>query len=716
MKKISTQNKSKLALLAFLLLYNTILSAQINLPGIPVELTVQSIHMSGDGNVMFYYGKTSNEISLLYYLEKQGSEWSSAKEISLGNSFARIDGIHSNYTGDKLFIATNLSASIGGMDIFWLEHKEGRWGEVNHFPSPINSAADEGNPNLSNDESFIIFTRVDEKNKLKNAVCKKIYISYQEENGVWSEPILLPRWINNECEDAPVLAYDDKTLFFSSYRERVVGDRVQDYKELGCDIYSSKMVVKDFWSKPENILEFSTYTNDMYPSFSAKNDLVYFISGKEYKRGGAAGVYQKNYDIPLEPMVYVNGEIKELETENKLNAEISVLDPLSKKKIKQNTIITDSGKYQMLIPPGKKYLFKVNKDSFAYRFKEIDLLDINEFESRELNFDLLRNIRVYVNVYDHDLVKPLSSEIIVGDLSAETPVNGIIDTLEIGKYTLNMPIGAKYELVLNSDNYISDTLNLNFQESVKFTDFEYDIYLKPEKVDFNLVISDAILNENIDTEIEFQNAETKEEINLTDTIISDSEDTTIKRMGKGEYILKLRNNSLYDFTIKPPKGYWYGTDEREINTGNGEHTLKIELNRLDSLRVIPKHVIFEKEAAGLKKESHNVLKDIVYLLRKNPLLRFHLVERRNFIDSLDNSYRLSDKRVRSVAKFIGSYGINKDRFVLENHSSIDSTQYYEVQDSLLLQKWIEFKVLKNEIIHEELDSNKVSNTNEEEKL
>ena len=57
------------------------------------------------------------------------------------------------------------------------------------------------------------------ENKYEDVDCKKIYLSRKNDKGEWMEPEALPIPINIDCEQCPKIGLDNKTLYFSSYRE-----------------------------------------------------------------------------------------------------------------------------------------------------------------------------------------------------------------------------------------------------------------------------------------------------------------------------------------------------------------------------------------------------------------------------------------------------------------------------------------------------------------
>lgn len=100
----------------------------------------------------------------------------------------------------------------------------------------------------------------------------KIYVSYKQ-NGLWSQPVLLPFNSDSFSCGHPSISADGKQLYFASDRPNGFGEK---------DIYVSQFdEVKAVWQTPKNLgPQINTIEDDMFPYISEDNELYYSSKGK----------------------------------------------------------------------------------------------------------------------------------------------------------------------------------------------------------------------------------------------------------------------------------------------------------------------------------------------------------------------------------------------------------------------------------------------------
>lgn len=100
-------------------------------------------------------------------------------------------------------------------DIYMAPFDGTTWGEPRPLGSAVNSGAGENCPFVAPDESYLLFTRIDEATSNPD-----LFISYREPDGSWSEAQALPSPINSGVTEIyPVVSPDGRYLFFLSWRE-----------------------------------------------------------------------------------------------------------------------------------------------------------------------------------------------------------------------------------------------------------------------------------------------------------------------------------------------------------------------------------------------------------------------------------------------------------------------------------------------------------------
>lgn len=100
----------------------------------------------------------------------------------------------------------------------------------------------------------------------------KIYVSYKQ-NGLWSQPVLLPFNSDSFSCGHPSISADGKQLYFASDMPNGFGEK---------DIYVSQFdEVKAVWQTPKNLgPQINTIEDDMFPYISEDNELYYSSKGK----------------------------------------------------------------------------------------------------------------------------------------------------------------------------------------------------------------------------------------------------------------------------------------------------------------------------------------------------------------------------------------------------------------------------------------------------
>jgi len=113
------------------------------------------------------------------------------------------------------FAASERPGGKGGMDIYKSKLVDGKYSEPENLGPSINTEAEEGEPAIAADESFLIFASGGRPESPGNW---DLYISYNE-NGSWTPAKHLGPMFNTSARDySPRLTPDGKYLFFTSER------------------------------------------------------------------------------------------------------------------------------------------------------------------------------------------------------------------------------------------------------------------------------------------------------------------------------------------------------------------------------------------------------------------------------------------------------------------------------------------------------------------
>ncbi|MFN8318404.1 MAG: OmpA family protein [Saprospiraceae bacterium] len=210
-----------------------------------------------------------------------------SQDSDLGVSLEKMwsDSYYSDYSAvqyddDFLVITSDREESTGGKRYSWtgnkyadlyLVDKETR--EVKRFDSVINSESNEGTPAFTRDYQTMIFTRCVASENDKHDYCK-LWLS-RRNDGIWSDPVILPLCLPNTNYGQPCLIENDSVLIYSSSAEGGKG---------GFDLWYAEWDGIS-WSNPEPL---PTVINTAYDEFfpTSDGDTLYFSSNRDDGFGG----------------------------------------------------------------------------------------------------------------------------------------------------------------------------------------------------------------------------------------------------------------------------------------------------------------------------------------------------------------------------------------------------------------------------------------------
>lgn len=196
---------------------------------------------------------------------------------------------------------------------------------------------------------------------------RDIYVSFSENDTIWSEPLNLGTDINTAGEEStPFLASDDRTLYFSSNGYSGYG---------GSDIYMSKRLDDTWtkWSDPQNMgPDINSKTDDIFFNIPSTSDYAYF----------SRAITPENFDIyrvkmPLfknpEPIVIVKGTLVDAKTGNPLGAKIIYERLRDGKEMGVTYSDPVTGQYEIHLPGGELYGFRAEAKDHISENRNLDL-------------------------------------------------------------------------------------------------------------------------------------------------------------------------------------------------------------------------------------------------------------------------------------------------------------------------------------------------------
>jgi OmpA-OmpF porin, OOP family len=206
---------------------------------------------------------------------------------------------------------------------------------------------------------------------------KDIYVSFQQDDGTWTEPKNLGNDINTaHTEESPFLAADDETLYFSSKGYSGFG---------GADIYMSRRLDDTWqnWTEPENLGSgINSSEDDDFFNIPPSGKYAYFSKSNTELDADIVRVPLPLFFQPA-PVIAMKGRVYNSETLKPIKARISY--DLLPENTEVGYTVSDSltGDYQIVLPVGSSYKYTVSIDGFLLKEDTLNLASAKDYKEIE---------------------------------------------------------------------------------------------------------------------------------------------------------------------------------------------------------------------------------------------------------------------------------------------------------------------------------------------
>lgn len=325
--------------------------------------------LQSDGMKIIFQRKLSDQINyeLVESFRTDDNKWSEPKVIRIiagyGLDTDLIGGPSISHDGNTLYYFSAMGDN-GSSDIYFSKRKNFGWGTPQTIGMPINTKGYEAFPSLSPDEQTLYFIGANEDGprspllREQLNLCYSIYHSKRDANGNWQEPEKLPWPINQDCEKAPRILPDGKTLIFSSNRPGGKGD---------FDLYVSTINDNNEWSFPINLESINTDKSDQFVSVTSKGRMYY--QSREFNKIYSAPVVK---NIELQPTVTISGQVNDPNLNLGIESEI-LIESTYLKKASYKVSTAYDGSFSLFLPPRDSYKVTYLNENYRSISKQYDL-------------------------------------------------------------------------------------------------------------------------------------------------------------------------------------------------------------------------------------------------------------------------------------------------------------------------------------------------------
>lgn len=646
------------------------------------ETIVVETHVCLDNSAVIILTKDPSNNYRFYksaILNKNG--FSSATPIESLNQYllqgVEVKGFCLSADNSEIYFSANMSGGLGGFDIYKSKKNNNGWNKPENLGKPVNSVKDEFEPSISSDRNSLYFTRpvTEENDFTDDFACKKIYLAEKNIEGKWEKPTELTKPINLYCECRPVIAPDNKTLYFSSVRED--NDR-------GFEIMYTKIIAKNIWKTPVFIDTLSSEFNDFSLSFPiSKNFYIVNRLPVNHKKHSSQTVKKS---IPKQfqhdDVLVVKGKIKDLFSNNPLEAQIDVSHPKTKRIIAQYSSQKNSGEYYIVLPKGEAYDVSIHKKNYSYYFTHYDAQDIKKTKTIQKDFMLYKSISLFLNVFDAEDFSPLDAEIQIKS-NGNTVVKSPITKERLGRYILNLEIGKKYTIRVEAKNHLAYEIPFSLEEIVQYNNFEKDVELAPTYEDIQFDVTDMETENSIDSV----------EVILTDEETGIKTKIKTKKNKDGKYVLKLKKGKKYKVKVKAPKGYAFYNAKLDM-TKEAPKKMNVKLEPLNAkTKLTFNNIQFETNSADIDVNSFSELESLIELMKDNPNIKVEISAHTDDVGSEAYNLRLSEKRAESVVKYLVENKVNKKQLIAKGYGESKPIVPNDSDENRAKNRRVELKIL-----------------------
>jgi outer membrane protein OmpA-like peptidoglycan-associated protein len=640
---------------------------------------IQHPKISYDGTAMVFLANYSGKLQP-YISTREQEGWSEPESVFNSIVSNEFDWSHPqlNYDNRTLYIAAKSIDPGSNFDIYYSRLSGGGWS----YPVPlkiegVNTSGDEFAPAFSPTEKVLLFTRPLPEEQKADDYCQELWLCQQSETGVWSKPELLGPEYNTGCVQSPYFSIDDKTFYFSAYKD-VVDESGKRISKKNFNVYWAK--IDGLWRFNPKYIPSILDDEDIISVSVDREGTVYYGVGdifksnekKRYSRLKSTTTMDKSF--APEPVVRATGTIADI-SGDPLESMVSVINPFTS-KILQTVNSSKDGSYQVFIPASGQFSILARKEGYSVQSKLTKTAGVEEVD---VNFGLFPEVSMSFNIFDEEFYFPVGADVRVMDAEFEQIKDFRVEAREENKEVL--PLGKQLYVVFEEDNYEDDTLSLPFDQEVIFNDFQFDIELVRKLRKVRLTFSDDKTGEKLGLVLTVNNVTRNEK--------------TYRQVEDGEVILELRDGEQYEISTSAQGYSFYSTPIDLTKPADEDGMMRVDA-KLKSIRgqsVVLGNINFEYNSFQLMATSYPELQKLVEYLKDNEDYRVEIMAHTDDKGTDSYNLKLSDLRATAVIEFLQDNGIYADRMIARGLGESQPLFPNDSEENMAKNRRVEFKIL-----------------------
>jgi OmpA-OmpF porin, OOP family len=333
--------------------------------------------LSPDGKTLYFsrrnhpenIGGVADKEDIWYSELGEDGKWQLARNMGrpINNTYPNfINSITSDGTaaimvlGNKYLDNEKMSAGVSIST-----YADGRWSD----PKPITIANEynldeHANYYLSNDRKRLLAS-IKRRDSYGD---RDLYVSFQQEDGNWTEPLNLGVNINTAATESAPFMVDDKTLYFSSNGFSGYG---------GADIYVTRRLDDTWtnWSDPENLgPEINSKVDDLFFNIPNFSEYAYYSRGESNN----LDVYRVRLPIYRSPDIWVTvkGKLIDGVTGLPMGAKIVAEQLPQGKQITTVQTNAVTGEYEVKLKASELYSIRAEAEGHLSESMNVDLRQV----------------------------------------------------------------------------------------------------------------------------------------------------------------------------------------------------------------------------------------------------------------------------------------------------------------------------------------------------